>query len=105
MSAQFDHVSVIKNQMSILVVRVLAIQFYLKTVLKTLGSFYRQSSRLPLKPMCLSVWRLSLVNAVLKLPIMKRLNCSAPVSLFMYRNSTFKIETDDVLDYVCHLEG
>ena len=37
MSAQFDHVSVIKNQMSILVVRVLAIQFYLKTVLKTLG--------------------------------------------------------------------
>lgn len=86
MSAQFDHVSVIKNQMFILVVHVLAIQFYLKTVLKKLwGSFYRQSSRLPLKPMCLSVWRLSLVNAVLKLPIMKRLNCSAPVSLFMYQ--------------------
>ncbi len=93
--------------MFILVVHVLAIQFYLKTVLKkTLGVILPTEQPLTFETHVPE--RMEIISGECRVKIANNEEAElfrAGQSFYVPGNSTFKIETDDVLDYVCHLEG
>lgn len=82
MSAQFDHVSVLKKSNvyfgGLCISHVVQFEDGTK---KPWESFYRLKPHLHLKHMCLSVWKSFPVSAVCKLQIAKKANCSVLASL------------------------
>lgn len=105
-STQFDHVTVIKNQMFILVEHVSAIPCNLKMERKTLGVILPTEQPLTFETHVPE--RMEIISGECRVKIADSNESElfrAGQSFYVPGNSVFKIETDEVLDYVCHLEG
>ena len=82
-STQFDHVSVIKNQMYILVVYASVTPFSLKTVQKTLGVILPTEQPLTFETHVPERMEIISGECRVKLPIILKVNCSVPDNRFM----------------------
>lgn len=106
MSAQFDHVSVLKNRMCILAGYASAMWCNLKMALKTLGVILPSENALTFETHVPE--RMEIISGECRVQIADSEDKElfrAGQSFYVPGNSRFKIETDDVLDYVCHFEG
>lgn len=106
MSAQFDHVSVLKNRMCILAGYASAMWCNLKMALKTLGVILPSENALTFETHVPE--RMEIISGECRVQIAESEEKElfrAGQSFYVPGNSRFKIETDDVLDYVCHFEG
>ena len=106
MSAQFDHVSVLKNRMCILAGYASAMWCNLKMALKTLGVILPSENALTFETHVPE--RMEIISGECRVQIAdgeEKELFRAGQSFYVPGNSRFKIETDDVLDYVCHFEG
>lgn len=106
MSNQFDHVSVIKNRMYISVDYVLVIPFNLKMALKNFRVILPTEQALTFETHVPE--RMEVISGECRVHIADSTESElfrAGQSFYVPGNSRFRIETDDVLDYVCHLEG
>ena len=107
MSAQFDHVSVVKKSNVYFGGQCIShtVQFEDGTK-KTLGVILPSEEALTFETHVPE--RMEIISGECRVKIADSETSElfrAGQSLCVPGNSTFKIETDEVLDYVCHLEG
>lgn len=107
MSSQFDHVSVVKKSNVYFGGQCIShtVQFEDGTK-KTLGVILPTKQALSFETHVPE--RMEIISGECRVTIADNTEYElfrAGQSFYVPGNSTFKIETDDVLDYVCHLEG